>query len=132
MIALGVSCLVFPERALGLANEAGARLLELMAAALGELLDGFARNLDAGSIQRMQDSIGEALGRIGAIESEARRERLTYPSVAPDLAPLLRTLLRLRHDFVMIALAALVPLPDAFQARLVGGLHPFRGAPSCH
>jgi uncharacterized membrane protein YccC len=128
MSAIAVSFLVFPERAHGLAIEASARLLELMAAALGELLDGFARNLDAGSIQRMQDSIGEALGRIGAIESEARRERLTYLSVAPDLAPLLRTLLRLRHDFVIIGRAAVVPLPDAFQVRLGGALARFRGA----
>ena len=63
MIAIAVSFLVFPERAHGLAIEASARLLELMAAALGELLDRFARNLDAGSIQHMQDNIGEALGR---------------------------------------------------------------------
>ena len=128
MMAIAVSFLVFPERAHGLAIEAGARLLELMAAVLGELLDGFARKLDAGSIQHMQDSIGETLGRISAIESEARRERLTYLSAEPDLAPLLRTLLRLRHDFVMIGRAAIVPLPDAFRALLGGALARFRAA----
>jgi uncharacterized membrane protein YccC len=128
VIAIAVSFLVFPERAHGLAIEAGARLLELMAAALGELLGGFSRNLDASSVQRMQDGIGEALARLGAIESEARRERPTYLSAEPDLAPLLRILLRLRHDLVMIGRAAVVSLPDAFQARLGPALACFREA----
>jgi uncharacterized membrane protein YccC len=128
MIALAVSFLVFPERAHGLAIEAGARLLERMAAALGELLDGFTRNLDARSVQRMQDEIGEAFARLGTIESEVQRERLTYLSAEPDLAPLLRTLLRLRHDLVMIGRAAVVPLPDPFQERLGPALARFREA----
>ena len=39
-------------------------------------------------------------------------------SSAPDTGPLLRTLLRLRHDLVMIGRAAVAPLPQALQARL--------------
>jgi len=128
MVAIAVSFLVFPERAHGLAIEASARQLELMATVIGELLDGFARGLDPKAIERMQDSIGEAWARIGTIESEARRERLSYLSLEPDLAPLLRTLLRLRHDFVMIGRAAVVPLPDAFQVRLGAALARFRAA----
>lgn len=118
MIAIAVSFLVFPERAHGLAIEASARLLELMAGALGVLLEGFARNLDADSVRQLQDSLGDALARLGTVESEVRRERLTRLSVEPDLAPLLRTLLRLRHDLVMLGRAAVVPLPEPFQARL--------------
>jgi uncharacterized membrane protein YccC len=132
MIAIAVSFLVFPERAHGLAIEAGARLLELMATALGEVLDGFTRSLDATSIQRKQDGIGEALARLGAIESEVRRERLTYVRVQPDLAPLMRTLLRLRNDLVMIGRAAAVPLPGAFQARLGPALAHFRETATDH
>jgi uncharacterized membrane protein YccC len=128
VIAIAVSFLVFPERAHGLAIEAGARLLELMAAALGELLDGFTRKLDPGSVRRMQDEIGEALARLGTIESEVRRERPTYLSAEPDLAPLLRTLLRLRHDLVMIGRAAATPLADGFQARLGPALARFSAA----
>jgi uncharacterized membrane protein YccC len=85
MIAIAVSFLVFPERAHGLAIEAGARLPELRATALGEVLDGFTRGLDATSIQRKQDGIGEALARLGAIESEVRRERLTLFACSPIL-----------------------------------------------
>ena len=128
MIAIAVSFLVFPERAHGLAIESGARLLQLMATALGELLDGFTRNLDAESVQRMQDGIGEAVVRLGVTESEVRRERLPYLSAESDLAPLLRTLLRLRHDLVMIGRAGAVPLPDTFQARLGPALARFREA----
>ena|SRR5256885_14684297 len=40
----------------------------------------------------------------------------------PDLGPLLRTLLRLRHDLVMIGRAAAVPLPEAFQMRFAAPL----------
>jgi hypothetical protein len=97
-----------------------------MAAALGELLDGFTRDRNAASVQRMQDGLGDALARLGTIESEVRRERLTHFSAEPGLAPLLRTLLRLRHDLVMIGRAAIVPLPDAFQARLGPALAHFR------
>jgi uncharacterized membrane protein YccC len=130
VVAIVVSYLVLPERAHGLAIEASARLLELMAAALDELLGGFSRKLDPVVIQRIQDGIGEALARIGAIEGEARRERVTYLSAEPDLAPLLRTLLRLRHDLVMIGRAAVVPLPEEFQARLGAPLARFRAAAS--
>jgi uncharacterized membrane protein YccC len=126
MVALAVSFFVFPERAHGLLIEAGARLLELMATALGELLDGFGQKINAGSVRQIQDGIGEALARLGTIESEVQRERLTYLFVEPDLAPLLRTLLRLRHDLVMIGRAIVMPLPDAFQARLGPPLARFR------
>jgi uncharacterized membrane protein YccC len=118
MIAIAVSFVVFPERAHGLAIEATARLLELMAAGLGELLDGCTGNLDRGSVQRLQDDIGDAVVRLATVESEVRRERLASLFVEPDLAPLLRTLLRLRHDLVMIGRAGVEPLPELFQARL--------------
>jgi hypothetical protein len=38
--------------------------------------------------------------------------------VGPDTGPLLRTLLRLRHDLVMAGRAATTPLPEAFAIRL--------------
>ncbi len=128
IVAIAVSFLVLPERAHGLAIEAAGRLLALMAEALGELLDGFTRNLDATSVQRMQDGIGEALTRLGTIGNEVRREQLALLSGEPDLAPLLRTLLRLRHDLVMTGRAAVMPLPGAFRARLGPALARCRGA----
>src|SRR5262245_18156418 len=43
---------------------------------------------------------------------------MTRLTAEPDQGPLLRTLLRLRHDLVMIGRAAAVPLPEAFRSRL--------------
>ena len=47
----------------------------------------------------------------GSRPSASSRTRL---AAAPDTGPLLRTLLRLRHDLVMIGRAAIDPLPEAF------------------
>jgi hypothetical protein len=49
--------------------------------------------------------------------AEARRERLVTLVAEPDPAPLSRTLLRLRHDFVMIGRAA-APFPGTIAQRL--------------
>jgi hypothetical protein len=52
------------------------------------------------------------------IAAEATRERLAYLASEPDKGLMLRTLLRLRHDVVMIGRAAVVPLSEIVQARL--------------
>ena len=43
---------------------------------------------------------------------------MTRLRAEPDQAPLLRTLLRLRHDLIMVGRAAVAPLPGAFGTRL--------------
>jgi hypothetical protein len=50
--------------------------------------------------------------------AEAEHERSAHLAAGPDTGPLLRTLLRLRHDLVMIGRAAASPLPEAFMSRL--------------
>ena len=112
-IAIAVSLLVFPERARSLGVEAAARILERMAKVLPELLTGFTRALDAGEIQRVQNDVGVAVTALQEIAAEAGRERLVVFAREPDPAPLARTLLRLRHDLVMIGRAATPPLPGA-------------------
>ena len=109
--ALAVSLLVFPARAHSFAIEAAARTLDLMAGSLPELFAGFVRPHDAAAIGRIQDSIGQLVARTEAIAAEARHERIVFLAAAPDQAPLLRTLLRLRHDLVIIGRAAVEPLP---------------------
>lgn len=49
---------------------------------------------------------------------EARREQLIGLPLNPDPGPLSRTLLRLRHDLVILGRAAATPLPDALGERL--------------
>jgi len=116
--ALAVAFLVFPAQAHGLAIDAAAEMLDLMARVLPDVFAGFTRDLDEGTIRRIQDSIGQAYARLDTISAEVKRERMTHLASEPDPAPLLRTLLRLRHDLVMMGRAAVVPLPPALQARL--------------
>jgi hypothetical protein len=93
-----------------------------MGSVLPELLAGFTRQADPKEMGRIQDDIGQAVSAFQDIAAEAKREHLINLTSGPDPAPLSRTLLRLRHDFVIIGRAA-APLPDA----LVGRLGPFLG-----
>jgi uncharacterized membrane protein YccC len=116
--AIVVSLLVFPDRAHALETEAAARALELLAQALPQLLAGFTRARDESAVRQIQDGIGQAVLRLQTVAGDAQRERVTYLAPQADPAPLSRTLLRLRHDFIIIARAAVAPLPDRFAARL--------------
>jgi uncharacterized membrane protein YccC len=117
VIAVTVSLLVLPERAHRLGLEAAARTLEQLARVLPLLLAGL-QKLDPAVIRRMQDDIGEAVSALQGKVAEAKRERLVNLVAEPDLGPLSRTLLRLRHDLVIIGRAAVVPLPDILAQRL--------------
>lgn len=119
---LVVSLLLLPSRAHRLVAETAAHTLNRMARALGELLAGLTRGLDIASLHRIQDGIGQALAQLQAVGAEAERERSARLAFGADTGPLLRTLLRLRHDIVMIGRAAVVPLPDAFGTRLEASL----------
>jgi uncharacterized membrane protein YccC len=116
--ALAVSALVWPTRVHALAIETSAQMLELAAQFLPEFFAGFTRASDATTIGRLQDRIGEAFARLDGIAAEARHERIRFLIAEPDLGPLLRTLLRLRHDLVMIGRSATAPLPEMLRARL--------------
>src|SRR6266446_3788224 len=113
-----VSFLVLPSRAHSQIRVNAARLLDLIAAALSELLAGLTRGLDNDALHRIQDGIGAALVNLNATGAEAERERSAHLSSGPDTGPLLRTIQRLRHDVVMIGRAGVVPLPPNVQARL--------------
>jgi len=119
---LSVSFFVLPSRAHGQIRVSAARALELIAAALSELLAGLTRGLDNDALHQIQDGIGTALVELNALGAEAERERAAHLSSGPDTGPLLRTILRLRHDLVMIGRASVVPLPSDLQARLAAPL----------
>ena len=99
--AVVVSLLVFPARAHALAIEAAARALELMAKSLPQLFQGFLRPLDSGSIGRIQDAFGEAVGQTQSIAARGQaradkppRGRPRPRTVAQDAA---QASSRLRH-----------------------------------
>ena len=118
VIGLTISFVLFPSSAYSLVIERAARTLERLAHALGELMAGLKGGLDLVALHRIQDGIGEALMELNVVGAEAERERAVRLSSAPDTGPLLRTLLRLRHDLVIIGRAAVSPLPEALQVRL--------------
>src|SRR6266700_1380718 len=117
-----VSFFVLPSRAHNQIRVSAARSLELIAAALSELLAGLTRGRDNDALHQIQDGIGAALVGLNATGAEAERERAAHLSSGPDTGPLLRTVLRLRHDVVMIGRASVVPLPPNLQARLAAPL----------
>ncbi len=118
LVAVGVSVLAFRQRAQGLACEAAARVLEKMARVLPEILKGFTQSFDASEIVRLQDEIGGSLASFQEVAAEVRHESLVKFMEDPEIGPLSRTLLRLRHDIVIIGRAAAFPLPDVFAHRL--------------
>ena len=117
-----VSFFVLPSRAHSLIRANAARMLDLLAAVLSELLAGLTRGRDNDALHALQDGIGVAMTDLNATGAEAERERAAHLSSGPDTGPLLRTTLRLRHDLVMIGRATVVPLPAGLQARLAAPL----------
>jgi uncharacterized membrane protein YccC len=124
-IAAAVSMLVFPERVHKLGIEAASRILRDMASLLPAVLDAFTQSADLNGIRRRQDDLGRAVGAFDDLVAEARRERMVFFTRDVDPAPLSRTLLRLRHDFVILIRAAAEPLPDAVAERLAPPLARF-------
>ncbi len=115
---LVVSFLLLPSNAHRLVSAAAARTLEQMAGALGQLLAGLTEGLDTEALHRIQDGLGEGLAQLNVMGTEAEHERSARLAGGPDTGPLLRTLLRLRHDLVMIGRAAVTPLPEPLASRL--------------
>ena len=122
LTGLLVAFLVLPSRAHSQVRLNAARALDLLAAALSELLAGLARGRDNDALHRIQDGIGAALVDLNTTGAETERERAAHLSSSPDTGPLLRTILRLRHDVVMIGRASVVALPFDLQARLAAPL----------
>ena len=113
-----VSFLILPSSAHRLMRQSASHILDLMARALASLVAGLGEGLDNDELHRLQDGIGQGLNDLNATAAEAERERRARLSSEPDTGPLPRTLLRLRHDLVIVGRAASLPLPDALHLRL--------------
>jgi uncharacterized membrane protein YccC len=119
-IGLLVSILVLPARAHDMSIEAAADMLRLMARLQPSLFKKLTRHprSDEVALQQLQDNIGQALIKLEATAREAMHERMTRLTAEPELGPLVRTMLRMRHDLVIVGRAAYEPLPAPFDARL--------------
>jgi uncharacterized membrane protein YccC len=113
-----ISVLVFPARGHELTCDATASMLDLVADALGHLLKEATRPPDPQRLRRIHDGIGAALMRLSTIGAEAEHERTARLTSGPETGPLLRTLLRLRHDMVMLGRAVGGELPEEVAQRL--------------
>ncbi len=115
---LAVSLLVFPSSAHDQAIQEAARTLSLMASAFSKLVSDITHGRDVESLHQIQDGIGKSLVRLDAVAAEAAHERSAKLASEPETGPLLRTLLRLRHDLVIMGRAVAMPLPEVLQTRL--------------
>src|ERR1700722_12125434 len=113
-----VSFLLFPSRAHVITIQAAADMLDLMADALSRFLEDQTRELDQADRRRIHNGIAAALTRLNATGAEAEHERNARLTSGPDTGPLLRTLLRLRHDIVMLGRAVGCELPEEIEAQL--------------
>lgn len=118
IIAVIVSLVVFPERAHHLRLKAAAHLMRQLADALPTLLRAFTQGLDPSANSDLQNDIGAAVARFQQITAEAEHELVVTFVAQPDPGPLSRTMLRLRHDLVIIGRAGLKPLPESLRGRL--------------
>jgi uncharacterized membrane protein YccC len=117
-VAVAVSLVVFPARAPGIGLSAAARVIEQLAGVLPRLLRAFQQKMDELENRNIQDETGKALDAFEGVVDEAKRERLISLVAEPDPAVLARTLLRLRHDIVLIGRAGIAPLPATIRDRL--------------
>jgi uncharacterized membrane protein YccC len=122
LIAVVVSLLVFPERAHHMRLKAAVRLLHRFARDLPHLLTGSTAGLDPVVNSRIQNDIGEAVANFQKITAESEHERMITLAAQPDPGPLSRTMLRLRHDLVVIGRASVTPLPEPLRSRLAAPL----------
>ncbi len=118
LAGLLVSFVFLPSSAFQHARELAALVLRDMARAVPELFEGFEHGLSEGEAHRIQDGIGQQLSVLLGVTAEAERERPLRLAEDPLTGPLFRTLLRLRHDLVLMGRAAHSPLPDALKEPL--------------
>jgi len=122
LIAVIVSLLVFPERAHQMRLKTAVSLLRRLASSLPRLLAGCTGGLDPAENSRIQNDIGAAVSNFQQITAEAEHEQMIPLASQPDAGPLSRTMLRLRHDLVIIGRASIKPLPEPLRSRLVAPL----------
>jgi hypothetical protein len=116
--AVLVSLVLFPERARHRAKQAAVLALEELAHVLPLLLSGFSAKSDPDTVQRIQDGLGSIVASFETVVADERHEQSVGYGSKPSFGPLSRSLLRLRHDWVMIGRTAADPLPEALFPQL--------------
>jgi uncharacterized membrane protein YccC len=118
LTGLFVSFVLVPSSAFRHTREIASQALEGMAQAVPQLIEGFEHGLSDAEAHRIQDGIGQQLNELSSVAAEAERERPLRLPGDPLTGPLFRTLLRLRHDLVIIGRAAHSPIPASLKEPL--------------
>lgn len=118
IVALAVSLFVLPARAHNILAGATGRLVGLLADFFVLVMGGLTGPVDGADIRRLQIATRRTLVQLETIAEEARRERASRLTDDPDPDPIVRTSLRLRNDLIMLARAAIEPLPAPVGERL--------------
>jgi uncharacterized membrane protein YccC len=122
VVALAVSLLVLPARAHSALTETTGGFLKQLGDFLVLVLGSFTSEPDKAAILRLQIATRRAITRLDGIADEARRERRSHLSDEPDPDPVVRTSTRVRNDIIMLARAAMAPLPPPADSRLAGAI----------
>ena len=118
LVGMLVALFVMPSSAHRQTREAAARMLGEMAQTLTVLMHGVLDGLTVEAINRVQDRIGGTLRELDTLGGEAEQERSARLTTGVDTGPLRRTLLRLRHDLIIIGRAVGMPVSESMRARL--------------
>jgi uncharacterized membrane protein YccC len=113
-----VSLVIFPARAHGLLGKATADTLMLYVRLLATLAER-ARGVEGTEVSGRFAVIRQSINKAETLAKEAKRERDSRLTTAPDPAPIARTLRRLRSDLVILDRTLATPLPPSLKERLV-------------
>ncbi|CAO3426644.1 FUSC family protein [Azospirillum endophyticum] len=110
VVGILVSLLVVPARASRAVLDTAAEVARLLASQLDAL--AVADDASQTTMNRLVVRTRQTLTRLETLVGEAARERRSRLADMPDPDPLLRTLMRLRHDVVMLRRAVGEPRQD--------------------
>lgn len=117
-VAIAVSLFVLPARAHAVLTSMAGEMAGVLADLVPTLFAGMTGGTDQEDIDRRLYDLRAWMTKLETATDEALRERRSHLTDAPDPEPFQRTLIRLRHDLVMVRRAVASPLPSIVAPRL--------------
>lgn len=117
-VAILVSLFILPARAHSVLTSITGEMVSMLAEVVPALFEGATGDTDQDAIDQRFFDMRASLTKLETATDEALRERRSHLTDAPDPEPFQRTLLRLRHDLVMIRRTIATPLPRIVIPRL--------------
>lgn len=119
VIGMLVSLTIFPSRAHRAIAKSAGEVLESYAILILQLAEVAAGKMEYTAVEIKHAELRAAINKMETQAEDAKRERLSRLTDAPDPDPLLRMIRRIRFDLVMIGRAVTLPLPPAVGATLL-------------